>query len=138
MTDLKLIKEANIYKEDGVLHIEFGDIEKNSKFHDRVSIEYQNGGGELLVKGHKVAYDELIGVVYEGDKGFNYFCDNLMAFKENIVVVKKFSWKKFKFESVRCVINSSYGKYYRIIPKFWNLYEYKVNNWVITEKKETV
>ena len=138
MTDLKLITEANIFAKDGSLNIEFGDIEKGDKYHDRVSIEYQNGGNELLVKGHKVTFEDVCGNIYEGDRLFNYFCDNLTKFKDNIVLIKRFSWKKMKFESVKCVKNSSYGKYYVMIPKFWNPYEYKVNNWVIKEKKEIV
>ena len=134
MESLYNIKEAIIIVTDGVLHITFGEINsKHNSYHDNVIIYIQND--EIIVKGNQIKKIEICGTIDEYDERFKPYCENLIGFKGEICVKRKFVFKKFKFNSFNCVKNSEYGFKYIYIPKFWEPIEYRANNWIIKELK---
>jgi hypothetical protein len=133
------IKEAIISVQDGTLNIIFGAINKvHENYHDNVSIQIENGGYEIHVKGRKLKSVELDDEIFEYEERFKSACEMLKGFEERIKITetKKFSWRTFKREvvdSVKSVYN--YKKRYVYQEKYWNDREYKTNNWVFTEFK---
>lgn len=147
MKQLSEIKEALVVISDGALNITFGkDLNKtNPNYHDRVSIEIQSGGTEILVKGYKLKDLNITDEIWEDKEPtrFKACCEKLKGFEEKIKIteVKKFSWKTFKREVVKTKRSVYHYEYFntRYIYKeeFWEPAEYKTNNWVYTEFKES-
>jgi hypothetical protein len=138
MKSVTEIKEAIIQVQDGVIHISHGNIRENhNDFHDRVSVEYINGGTEILIKGHVINKATLTEDKTDSHPRFNFYCEQLKDFSENIEISKKFSWKKFQYKEVKTVKNSFYGTEYIYQNKYWPPREYQSNNWVFTEYKKT-
>jgi hypothetical protein len=140
MKKIEEIKEAIITEKDGVLNVCFGaNLNKeNENYHDKVSINIENGGYEILIKGRKIKSIEIDGEIFEDNKNFNFYCNSLKDFKEQIEITetKKFSWRTFKREVVKSVKSVwCYGRRFIYKENHWKEREYKANNWVFTEFK---
>ena len=140
MKRIEEIKEAIIVEKDGVLSVCFGvNLNKeNENYHDNVSMKIENGGHEILMKGRKLKSIEIDGEVFEDEERFDFFCDNLKGFKEQIETTetKKFSWRTFKREVVESVKSVwCGGRRFIYKEEHWKEREYKANNWVFTEFK---
>ncbi len=143
MKQFREIKEAIIVVNDGALSIAFGaNLNKeNENYHDQVSIQIENGGYEIHVKGRRLKSIGISGEIFENDDNFNCYCSKLKGFEERIKITetKKLSWRTFKREvvkSVRSVWNPEYhARRYIYKEDYWPDREYKTNNWVFTEFK---
>jgi hypothetical protein len=145
MKEITEIKEAIIQVKDGVLQVIHGKNlnQKNPDYHNRVSIGYQSGGNEILIKGHKLKEKYFQSSCTEEDEKFEYYCENLIGFKERVETKKtlKFSWRKFKkilIKEIRYVDHEWYTdrtRTYIFKEELWDVREYKANNWVFTEMK---
>ena len=140
MKDLSEIKEALISIENGTIRIVIGKINKHHEnYHDRVSAcisfieSNERSTPEIYLKGHQIEKMNVYDEIPETHPRFKEYCEQLEGFKETIEVKKKFSWKKFKFETYRSVWSHHWGSRYYFKPEFWDPQEYRANNWTINE-----
>lgn len=147
MKNFRNVSEALVEVKDGALNITIGKINKvNKNYHNRVSIDFENGGTEIRVSGHKLRSEDLSGEITEDDDNFVNCCKYLKDFESSILTreIKKFSWKKFKYEVVKKLLYVTVSKHiyrekrYIYKEEFWTPQEYKTNNWLFVEFKEEI
>lgn len=147
MQNFRNVSEALIEVKDGALNITIGNINKvNTHYHNRVSIDFENGGTEIRIAGHQLRSENLSGEITEDDDNFIRCCKYLKDFESTILTreIKKFSWKTFKREVVKKLLYVTATEHYyrekRYIYKeeFWAPQEYKTNNWLFIEFKKEI
>lgn len=135
-SDFTQVSGAIVYIKDGTMHIECGPELSKNNYNYHSKIKYAFDGEVIMLEGYKRDTENISCVITEKDKLFDFYCEALEGFKDEIRNVTRFSWKNFKTYKQKQVWNSEFGHSYLYKEKYWKPVKYTANNWVIINWKE--